>query len=105
MRTLLTVVLALGAVAAAGAASAQDGAQLYQSKGCAACHGPTGASPTVPTYPIIAGQNPQYAIAQIKDIAQGNRTNGMAAVMRPIAANLTEDEIVAIANWLATQSK
>lgn len=83
--------------------AAQDGQQLYQAKGCAACHGPTGNEPIAPNYPRIAGQNPQYAVNQMQLIKSGERSGGQTAVMRPIIAGVTDVEMAAIAEWLSKQ--
>jgi len=93
-------VLSLGVVGTAGAA---DGAALYTAKLCNTCHGADGKTPIMPTYPKLAGQNAPYAAQQIRDIRDGNRTNGMAAAMKAMVATLTDDEIEAITQWLSTQ--
>ncbi len=86
-----------------GNAGANDGAALYQAKGCPACHGPDGRKTIMPTYPKIAGQTPAYLLTQMKDIKSGARNNAQAAVMKGIIANVTEKEMKAIADWLASQ--
>lgn len=83
---------------------AQDGGQLYQQKGCAACHGPDGNKPITDAYPKIAGQNKTYAFNQMKDIKSGARDNGQTAVMKPTIQNVSEEEMEAIAEWLSTQT-
>ena len=88
---------------AAGNVSAADGAALYKAKACHTCHGADGKTPLLPTYPKIAGQNVEYLIQQVKDIRDGKRTNGMSAAMKPMAAQATDDDIKAIAEWLASQ--
>lgn len=56
VKTLCVAVFALGM---AGSAVAADGAALYASKGCLACHGPDANTPVMPAYPKLAGQNAQ----------------------------------------------
>ena len=87
----------------AGNAVAADGGELYKSKLCGTCHGADGNSPIMPVYPKLAGQNAPYAAAQIKDIRDGKRTNGLTAAMKPMVAALTDEEIDAIAEWTAQQ--
>lgn len=92
----------------ATAASAQeqaalDGAQLYMTKACLSCHGPDGRTPILPLYPKVAGQNAAYLYNQLRDIKAGARTNGQSVVMMGIMANVSDDEMRAIADWLATQ--
>jgi cytochrome c len=87
----------------AGNAAAADGGELYKSKLCGTCHGMDSNSPIMPSYPKLGGQNAAYAAAQIKDIRDGKRTNGLTAAMKPMVAALTDEEIDAIAEWMAQQ--
>ncbi len=87
---------------AAGSAMAADGASLYQTKTCFACHGPDANTPIMPLYPKLAGQNKEYAVQQMKDIKSGARANGMSPAMKAIMQSVSDDEIAAIAEWLAT---
>ena len=64
------------------AAQAQDGATLYTTKTCVACHGAGGAAPIAPTYPKLAGQNKAYLINQIKDIDDPHAARYMAEQVR-----------------------
>lgn len=95
--------IALALAAVAGGACAADGAALYQSKGCTACHGAKGDKPLAPNYPKLAGQNAAYLVEQMKDIRDGKRTNGLSAAMKPLVAKVTDEEFQAIADWLAAQ--
>ncbi len=96
MRTFLTAILLLAVSAAAA-----DGKKLYAENACAACHGPTGNEPIMPTYPKIAGQNREYLIRQMNDIKSGARDNGASVSMRGLLTNLSDDDIVAIAEYLS----
>ena len=98
MRTLLTAIFL---VAMSAGAAAADGEKLYVASACAACHGPTGNEPLVPSYPKIAGQNREYLIRQMNDIKSGARDNGQSVAMGALIANLGEDDIVAIAEYLS----
>ena len=80
---------------------AADGAALYTAKGCVACHGADGNTPIMPTYPKLAGQTAEYALAQMKDIKSGARSNGQSAVMKGIVAALSDEDLSAIATYLA----
>ncbi|MCW5624773.1 MAG: cytochrome c4 [Burkholderiales bacterium] len=67
---------------------------------CAACHSPTGAG--IPAqYPRLAGQYTEYTIAQLKAFRAGERANDNASMMRTIAARMTDDEMAAVAEYLA----
>jgi cytochrome c len=104
MRTFqlfVSVATALG-LAVSGAAVAQDGPTLYKTKTCIACHGPDGAKPIMPTYPKIAGQNKEYAIAQMKDIKTGARNNGQTAAMKGVMHLVSDEEIAILGEWLST---
>ncbi|MEQ8262531.1 cytochrome c [Pseudohaliea sp.] len=83
-------------------ALALDGEQLYKTKTCAACHGKDGNTPMMPSYPKIAGQNAAYAVQQMQDIKSGARANGNSAAMKGVMHLVSDEEIEAIAAWLAT---
>ena len=81
-------------------AAGLDGKALYTAKKCHTCHGADGSKPLVPTYPKIAGQNAPYLEAQMKDIRDGKRNNGLSVAMKPFTMGLTDAEIKAIAKFL-----
>ena len=81
------------------AKTGHDGAKLYVDKGCVACHGENGNTPTQPQYPLLAGQNKEYTIAQIHDIKNGVRNNGHSIVMRGTII-VDDHEIGLISEWL-----
>ena len=83
-------------------ALALDGAELYTKKTCVACHGKDAKTPILPIYPKLAGQNPDYAYNQMKDIASGARANGQTAAMKGIMHLVSDEELKAIAQWLST---
>lgn len=79
---------------------AADGAELYTSKGCAACHGADANSPIMAQYPKVAGQSKEYLTQQMADIKNGKRSNGMSGVMKGVMAGVSDEEITAIADIL-----
>ena len=82
---------------------ALDGAKLYQDKTCWSCHGKDAKTPLKgQPYPKLAGQNPAYALAQMKDIKSGARNNGQTAAMKGVMGLVNDDEMKAIADWLGT---
>ena len=97
--TFFLAVLMTGLLGA-GNVLALDGAALYQSKTCFACHGADAKSPIMPSYPKLAGQNATYSFQQMKDIKSGARSNSMSAVMRAVMQMVSEEEMEAIAEWL-----
>ncbi len=64
---------------------------------CSACHGSNGMSIN-PEWPHLAGQNAVYFIKQLRDFKQGRR---QSAVMGPLVANLTEEDMADIAAYYA----
>ncbi len=92
-------------VLAAGPAAALDGAEAYKTKTCFACHGKDANTPIMPTYPKLAGQNADYAYNQMQDIKSGARANGQTAAMKGVMHLVSDEEMRAIADWLATLQK
>jgi len=98
---LLASVVAVSGSLMAGSAVAADGAALYKTKTCIACHGADGKAPILPTYPKVAGQNEGYILNQMKDIKSGARNNGQTAAMKGVMHLVTDEEMAAIAKYLA----
>ncbi|MGE5547993.1 MAG: c-type cytochrome [Solirubrobacterales bacterium] len=103
MKTIPFLALAVALGVAAAPAKAEDGKQLFADKGCTACHGEDAKTPMDAGYPKLAGQNADYVFGQLKDIKSGARANGLTAdTMKPILEDVTEPQMRAIADWLAT---
>ena len=83
-------------------AFALDGAELYKTKTCYTCHGKDGKTPIMASYPNIAGQNEEYSLQQMKDIKSGARANGMSAAMKGIMHLVNDEEMKALAAYIAT---
>jgi cytochrome c553 len=67
---------------------------------CAGCHAPNGAG--IPSqYPRLAGQHPEYVVAQLKAFRVGERANDTNNMMRAVAGRLTDKEIAAVAEYLS----
>jgi cytochrome c553 len=94
------VLLALALLAAWPAAAQDQEAVRAKAQVCAACHGVDGNSLT-PAYPNLAGQTWRYLYVQLKDFNEGRRSNPL---MSPMAANLTRDDMIALANFYAAQT-
>ncbi len=69
---------------------------------CKACHGPTGAGNPGSGYPELTGQYVPYIVAQLKAFKDGTRANDAHKLMRIIAAKLSDKDIVALANYIAS---
>jgi len=96
------IVFAL-ALALAGAAQARGNAEAGKDKAaqvCAACHGPTGAKPTAPENPILAGQHYDYLVRVLRDYKSGKRNN---AIMKGFAASLSTQDMEDLAAWFSSQ--
>ena len=83
------------------------GQQLYRAgvpdKGvaaCSACHSPDGAG-IPPQYPRVSGQHAEYTAAQLRAFRAGARNNDLNAMMRMVAARLSEAEIEALAEYIS----
>jgi cytochrome c553 len=68
---------------------------------CARCHGPTftGMEPAIPG---LVGLHASYISAQLGAWRYGTRTAAAPDCMQIIAANLTENDVSAVAAWLAS---
>ena len=67
---------------------------------CATCHGPDLMG--LADVPGIAGRSPSYLVRQIYDLQQGKRKGPSAPLMQPVIANLTGDDLVAIAAYVTS---
>jgi cytochrome c553 len=68
---------------------------------CAGCHGPDLHGTT--EIPNIAGQHAIVIARQLFAFKAGDRDGEMAALMRPVVEKLTNDDIVAIAAYVASR--
>ena len=100
--TGLAIAISVSIFATTGVFAA-DGAELYKTKTCNACHGNDAKTTIMPNYPKLAGQNADYAYQQMLDIKTGVRNNGQTAAMKGVMHLVTDEELRAIADWLATQ--
>ena len=83
------------------------GKQVYQGgnsgtgvPACAACHGPTGAG--IPSqFPRLGGQHADYILAQLKAFRSGDRVNDAGKMMRTIASKMSDQEMLAVANYVS----
>jgi cytochrome c553 len=67
---------------------------------CTVCHGLDlrGSGPV----PALAGRSPSYVVRQLYDMRQGNRSGTWGPLMAPIVANLTTDDMLIAASYLAS---
>ena len=69
---------------------------------CQACHGPTGAGTAGIGYPQLGGQYVGYTLAQLKAFKDGSRKNDDKMLMRSIVEKMSEKDLVAVANYIAS---
>ena len=69
---------------------------------CVVCHGPalTGLGPV----PRIAGHSPTYIIRQLAGFQVGARNSDLDQLMKGVVANLTQDDIISLAAFLASRN-
>jgi cytochrome c553 len=69
---------------------------------CAICHGPElrGLGPI----PRLAGRSPSYLFRQLYDLQHGSRKGPWSDLMKTPVAHLTEEDMVAIAAYLASRN-
>jgi cytochrome c553 len=69
---------------------------------CATCHGPDLKG--IGEVPHLTGRSPMYVFRQLNDIKTGTRAGANAELMQPVVAKLTQDDMLAIAAYLASLS-
>lgn len=79
-----------------------EGEKAFKQLGCRSCHGADGSKPTNPKYPFISGMNPEYATRAMTEIRDKVRISGQSKLMWGTIKKADDDEIRAIATWLAT---
>lgn len=85
-------------LAVKGEAVYRQGGAATEVAACVGCHGERGHGSE--TLPRLAGQVAGYLATQLRDFGKRVRTNDNA-VMHTIAAKMTEDEILAVAEYLS----
>ncbi|MEX0951234.1 MAG: cytochrome c [Gammaproteobacteria bacterium] len=78
----------------------EAGRTASQEKGCVACHGEKGISASPENYPHLAGQHASYLTHSLKGYRDGSRKH---AIMNQMAAELSDDDIEALAAFYAAQ--
>ena len=97
-----TVADASAAVLARGRVLVTDGDAGHGVPACSRCHGPrlTGMEPAIPG---LVGLRASYISAQLGAFRYGTRTAKAPDCMQLVAASLTESDVTAVAQWLASQ--
>ena len=86
-------------LAARGKALYEEGNRASGVPACVGCHLPGAVGSQ--RYPRLAGQRQAYTVQQLSEFKSGARTNDRAHVMRALAGRLTDEDIRAVAAYLA----
>jgi len=89
--------------------TAESGKQLFHQgnsarsiSACAGCHGEDGKGNAALKFPSLAGQHADYVAKTLKEFRSAARNNDQQAVMRNNAANLSDQDIAALAAYIAS---
>ena len=93
------VVLLVGFSPMAGIAQELDGAGLADA--CTSCHGKDLKG--VGDVPPLAGRSPTYIARQLIDFQTGSRTGPAAAPMAMVTQSMKNDDMVALAAYIASR--
>ena len=97
MKKFLLTVVAFGFTAAMAA----DGAALYAK--CASCHGQKGEKKPLGKPAVIKGQSAADLEKKLKGYKAGTlNLHGMGALMKAQVASLSDEDIKALAEYMAT---
>jgi len=69
---------------------------------CMGCHMPDGKGNPPAKFPSLESQHVNYLIAQLKAFRDGSRSNDPNAMMRNVAAHMSDAEIEAVSNYIAS---
>lgn len=87
-----------------GAALASRGAWERDIPPCFKCHGVDGTG-VAPVFPPLAGQHAAYTAMQLRGWKSGQRKNDPLGLMKAIADRLSDEDIRAVSEYLATLSR
>ncbi|MEH6595541.1 MAG: c-type cytochrome [Colwellia polaris] len=69
---------------------------------CVACHGINGKGMPSAGFPALASQNAEYLKIQLEKFRNGSRNNDLNGMMQGVAANLTDEEITALSQYMSS---
>ena len=78
-----------------------NGPENRQIPACFKCHGESGQG-VPPAFPPIAGQHATYTVNQLQAWKTGARSNDPQMLMKTVAEKLSDEEIQAVAEYLAS---
>lgn len=91
---------AVPAATPAAANPAMEHGRLKYGGICAGCHGKNGEGQGI--FPKVAGQSAQVLAAKLRDYKAGKQMGEQTAMMAPNAQNLSEEDIDALAAYMAS---
>lgn len=93
--------------AARGEHMATDKQLSGNGQACVDCHGPGGAKPIDPTYPVLAGQYQDYLFQAIRAYRDGDREHALMSLQMQgamKAGHLDDQAVADLAAYFASQS-
>ncbi|HFL8824134.1 MAG TPA: c-type cytochrome [Candidatus Azoamicus sp. OHIO1] len=69
--------------------------------GCVGCHGLDGTGNKLAKYPSLKWQHKDYIVIQLKKFKSGERSNDLNGIMRDVTADMTDEQIQAVASYLS----
>lgn len=95
------------AIGSADPEKAAAGEKLYKGgdpangvTACIACHGPSGSGNGPAGFASLSGQHRDYVVKALKDFRSGTRDTDPAAMMRNVAAKMSDQQIEAVAEYI-----
>lgn len=88
--------------AAAGRAMYKGGDMTRGIAACQSCHGPAGDGVEGVGYPQVGGQFPEYSLKQLKAFKDSSRSNDDNELMRLIVEKMSDEEMDAVAHYMAS---
>ena len=101
MKLVLTTLFAILATTATAQAAGDAAAGKTKAAVCAACHGINGVG-IAPTFPNLSGQKEAYLVAQLMAFKSGERKGANSATMAPMAAGLSEQDMMDLAAYFSS---
>lgn len=101
LKTAPSATASLGGDLERGRELALEGDWSVDLPSCFSCHGPLGWG-VGDTFPAIAGQHPAYTHSQLAAWKEGGRANSPLGLMHSVAQSLSEQDMNAVSDYLAT---
>lgn len=93
-------------------AAVESGERIYRGgnvqtgvPACSGCHGPAGAGMGQAKFPRVSGQHAAYLESTLKHFRDSTRANDPNAMMRGVAARMTDQEIAAVSQYIQGLSR